>query len=72
LACPSRALRISAHPRKSCPSVVKNCLFSLGCACKNDFAKEECRETSVQVREPLNQLPATSYFSQCFNDFANH
>jgi hypothetical protein len=37
-----------------------------------DFAKEESRETSVQGRESLNQLPATSYFSQCFNDFANH
>ena len=41
LACPSIALRSSAflfYPRISEPSVVKNCLSSLGCGSKNDFA----------------------------------
>jgi hypothetical protein len=46
--------------------VVKNCPSSLGCGCKNDFAKEKGRETSVQRREPLNPvtrypLPVTRY-----------
>jgi hypothetical protein len=56
------------NPCKSCPSVVKNCLSSLGCGSKNDFAYHQSHEITLSrytklmlFEHPLNFVMVANF-----------